>query len=223
MVRQNTFRLVFLFATALLLAGCAFRADLTLYQGDRWEFVSTIELTYEEENGIVGASVRKTVAEWEYEQRPAGIGVSSERKEGTNSVRYLLKAEGKGYDLLQHELDSNSWAGEVWSDPKGTVYLSLPAPWDWYSLARNDFYLHAGKIIETNAPRVEGNTAVWTSADVSVRGINHMMAVVKPRSRINLAVIAGGLVITALLVAVAAKVLTSRRSLSQPDEYVSDW
>ncbi|MFZ2361539.1 MAG: hypothetical protein WA040_19515 [Anaerolineae bacterium] len=215
--------LVVLVTILAVLSGCAFRADLTLYQDERWEFISTIELTYEEESGILGASVQNTVAEWEYEQRPEGIAVSSERKEGTHSVRYLLKAEGKGYDQLQHELDIADWIGEVRPEPNGTVYLSLPAPGNWNSLARNDFYLHAGKIIETNAPRIEGNTAVWTSADVAVRGIDQMTAVVKPRSQINLAVVAGGVVVAALLVVMAVRLIASRSSRSEPDEYVSDW
>lgn len=206
----------------LLLSGCAFRADLTLYQDERWEFVSTIELTYEEENGIVGASVRNTVAEWEYEQRPAGITVSSERKEGMNSVVYLLKAEGKGYDLLQQELASNGWPGQVELQPDGAVYLSLPAPGDMYSLVRNDFFLHAGKIIETNAPRIEGNTAVWTSSDVSVRGISQMEAIVRPKSHLDVRLLIGAGAIVVVLIG-GVIMLTRRKQPKSAAEFDSDW
>ncbi len=222
MVRQNTFRLVFLVAAVVLLVSCAFRADLTLYQGERWEFVSTIELTYEEENGIVGASVRNTVAEWEYEQRPVGITVSSERKEGMNSVSYLLKAEGKGYDLLQQELVSNGWPGQAELQPDGTVYLSLPAPWDIYSLVRNDFYLHAGKIIDSNAPRVEDSTAIWTSSDVAVRSINRMEAIVKPKARLSVWLLIGAGAIVVVLIG-GVIMLTRRKRPESAVEFDSDW
>lgn len=214
--------LVVLVTILAVLSGCAFRADLTLYQDERWEFVSTIELTYEEESGIVGASVRNTVAEWEYEQRPAGINVSSERKEGMNSVSYLLKAEGMGYDLLEQELVSNGWPGQVELQPAGTVYLSLPAPWDIYSLVRNDFYLHAGKIIDSNAPRVDGNTAIWTSSDVAVRSISRMEAIVKPKARLSAWMVIGAFVIVVLLIG-GVFLLTRLRRPDTAAEFDSDW
>lgn len=220
--KQRALRLLVVLPVVLLLTSCAFRADLTLHQGERWEYVSVIELTQDEDNGIIGASVRTSVAEWEYEQRPEGITISSERDETVNGVNYELKAEGEGYDLLQQELASNGWSGQVESQPDGTVYLSLPAPWDFYSLVRNDFYLHAGKIVDSNAPRVKSNTAIWTSSDVSVRGLSRIEAIVRPRGRFSLAVIAACIVVLTLA-AVAASLVRSRHARATQEEVISDW
>lgn len=221
LIRGISHYLIF-FLSTVLLSSCAFRADLTLYQGERWEFVSVIELTHQEENGIVGAGVRTSVAEWEYEARPEGITIGSEREETANNVRYVLKAEGKGYDLLQQELVSNGWPGQVELQPDGAVYLSLPAPGDMYSLVRNDFYLHAGKIIETNAPRIEGNTAVWTSSDVSVRGISQMEAIVRPKSHLDVRLLIGAGAIVVMLIG-GVIMLTRRKQPESAVELDSDW
>lgn len=210
-------RLIHLSALALLLlllAGCSFRTELTLYEDEKWEYLTVVDLTHEEDGGLGGPALQEAFKEEEAEAGLEQIEFEYNREVLDDTVRYTAKMSGQGYDLLRSQL-SDDFPIDLLVRPDGSIQVELPMKGDDSILPiSQEFHLHAGRIIESNAATVKGGTATWTSADMSARDIDTITALVEPirESGFNILRVVAIVAVVGILLAAGGGVLLYRLS-----------
>lgn len=171
------------FLAVLLLSGCVFYADLTLYADERWEYREVIELT-QDEDATFGPGLAQSIAEKKL-LASDHISVESSREVDGTTVRHTTVIKGQGHDRLIEILATinEGESATIETDANGQITIEIPqGDTSMTGVVPYQFRLHAGRIVDSNAPDVEGKTAIWKSADMAVRDISTIWATVVPAS-----------------------------------------
>ncbi len=146
-------------AALLLLAGCGtIDTEVTFYQGERWQsivelyllpatvsMVGEAGLEVEMESRMSELDAEEIEFSWEKEQH----------EDGGVTLHFTMK--GEGWDKLN---DSVFDGQATITRDKDQVHLSY-YPMANIGFMRTTLRLRGGKIISSNADRVEGDTAIW--------------------------------------------------------------
>lgn len=191
-------------AVPLLLSGCVFYADLTLYADERWEYREVTEFTQDEDVSL-GPLLEQDIAEKKL-LASEHISVESSREIDGTTVRYTTIIKGQGHDRLVEILDNinEGQSATIETDSNGQITIEIAqGDTSMAGAVQYQFRLHARRIVESNAPDVEGRTAIWKSADIAARDISTIRATVVPASNnpnlglLPLLIVVGGLLVGA--------------------------
>jgi predicted enzyme related to lactoylglutathione lyase len=148
-------------ATLLLLAGCGtMDTEVTFYKGERWQTIMEVYLlpaTVSMMGGEASLEAEMERSMPEVEDEEVEFSWEKERHED-GGVTYRFTIKGEGWDQLNEGVFDGR--ATITRDESGQVHLSYYTMGD-IGFTRTVMRLRGGKIISSNADRVEGDTAVW--------------------------------------------------------------
>jgi hypothetical protein len=148
-------------AALLLLAGCGtMDTEVTFYQGERWQTIMEVYLlpaTVSMMGGEAGLEAEMERSMPEVEDEKVEFSWEKERHED-GGVTYRFTMKGEDWDQLNEVIFDGQ--ATITKDESGQVHLSYYTMGN-IGFARTVLRLRGGKIISSNADRVEGDTAIW--------------------------------------------------------------
>ena len=134
--------------------------EVTFYKGERWQTIMEVYLlpaTVSMMGGEAGLEAEMETSMPEVESEEVEFSWEKERHED-GGVTYRFTMKGEGWDNLNEGVFDGQ--ATITRDESGQVHLSYYTMGD-IGFTRTVLRLRGGKIISSNADRIEGDTAVW--------------------------------------------------------------
>jgi len=153
----------------LLLAGCTVEMDVTVLQDEQWEAVGSMEIPPEMAEAMGGIEGVKEQMEEDDDEGIFNSGEARVEETSDGGIRIIGETSGQGFEKLNEDtFDGNA---TITTNDQGHVTISNTYEQDTSDInmgITTIIKVTGNEIIQSNANRVEGGTAIWENPNGTI-------------------------------------------------------